>query len=92
MAQKLLSLSLDEFLCRFLLHVLPKGFVRIHNFGFLAKRVTLLPLCFHLLGSIQEAPAEPRASSTEDSPGFLVLPEMRWTDAARTLQHSLGTA
>ena len=35
--QKLLSLSLDEFLCRFLLHVLPKGFVRIRNFGFLAN-------------------------------------------------------
>ena len=30
--QKLLTLSLDEFLRRFLLHVLPKGFVRIRNF------------------------------------------------------------
>ena len=51
--QKLLTLSLDEFLRRFLLHVLPKGFVRIRNFGFLAnrKRATLLPLCFQLLGS-----------------------------------------
>jgi hypothetical protein len=43
--QKLLSLSVDEFLCRFLLHILPKGFVRIRSFGFLAnrKRATLLP-------------------------------------------------
>jgi hypothetical protein len=51
--QKLMTLSLDEFLRRFLLHVLPKGFVRIRNFGFLAnrRRATLLPLCFHLLGS-----------------------------------------
>ena len=51
--QKLLALSLDEFLRRFLLHVLPKGFVRIRNFGFLAnrRRATLLPLCFHLLAS-----------------------------------------
>jgi hypothetical protein len=51
--QKLLTLSFDEFLRRFLLHVLPKGFVRIRNFGFLAnrRRATLLPLCFHLLGS-----------------------------------------
>jgi hypothetical protein len=51
--QKLLPLSLDEFLCRFLLHILPKGFVRIRNFGFLAnrKRATLLPLCFQLLKS-----------------------------------------
>ncbi|MGA7224933.1 MAG: transposase, partial [Candidatus Acidiferrales bacterium] len=66
--QKLLSLSLDEFLCRFLLHILPKGFVRIRNFGFLAnrKRATLLPLCSQLLGSAQQPPAEPHPSSTED--------------------------
>ena len=51
--QKLLTLSLDEFLRRFLLHVLPKGFVRIRNFSVLAnrRRATLLPLCFHRLGS-----------------------------------------
>ena len=66
--QKLLSLSLDEFLCRFLLHILPKGFVRIRNFGFLAnrKRATLLPLCFQLLDSAQQPPAEPHGSGTED--------------------------
>jgi len=29
--QKLMTLSLDEFLRRFLLHVLPKGFVRIRT-------------------------------------------------------------
>ena len=47
--QKLMTLALDEFLRRFLLHLLPKGFVRIRNFGFLAnrRRATLLPLCFH---------------------------------------------
>ena len=68
--QKLLPLSVDEFLCRFLLHILPQGFVRIRNFGFLAnrKRGTLLPLCFHLRGSLHEAQAEQRASSTEDFP------------------------
>src|SRR5256885_7266346 len=50
--QKLLSLSVDEFLRRFLLHILPKSFVRIRNFGFLAnrKRAALLPLCFQFLG------------------------------------------
>jgi Putative transposase/Transposase zinc-binding domain len=55
--QKLMALSLDEFLRRFLLHLLPKGFVRIRNFGFLAnrRRATLLPLCFHLLGSAPQA-------------------------------------
>jgi Putative transposase len=61
--QKLLTVSLDEFLRRFLLHLLPKGFVRIRNFGFLAnrRRAALLPLCFHLLGAAQE----PQARMTE---------------------------
>src|SRR2546430_15253145 len=51
--QKLMTLSLDEFLSRFLLHLLPEGFVRIRNFGFLAnrKRATTLPLCFQLLSA-----------------------------------------
>src|SRR6266404_3179690 len=48
--QKPLTLSLDKFLRRFLLHILPQGFVRIRHFGFLAcrRRSTTLPLCFQL--------------------------------------------
>ena len=59
--QKLMTLSLDEFLRRFLLHLLPKGFVRIRHFGFLAnrRRATLLPLCFQLLGSTQQPQIKP---------------------------------
>jgi hypothetical protein len=46
-----MTLSAQEFLRRFLLHVLPRGFVRIRSFGFLAnrRRATLLPLCQRLL-------------------------------------------
>jgi hypothetical protein len=46
-----MTMSVDEFLRRFLLHLLPRGFVRIRNFGFLAnrQRAQLLPLCFGLL-------------------------------------------
>jgi len=75
--QKLLTLSADEFLRRFLFHLLPEGFVRIRNFGFLAnrKRATLLPLCFQLLGSAQEPQAEQRASSTEDAPDLWRCPK-----------------
>jgi hypothetical protein len=75
--QKLLTLSLDEFLRRFLLHLLPKGFVRIRHFGFLAnrKRATLLPLAFHLLGAVQKPRAEPHASSTPDSPDLWRCPQ-----------------
>jgi len=36
--QRLMTLSVEEFLRRFLLHVLPPGFVRIRHFGFLAHR------------------------------------------------------
>ena len=48
-----MTLSLDEFLRRFLLHLLPRGFVRIRHFGFLAsrRRAQLLPLCFAALDS-----------------------------------------
>ena len=37
-AEKLLTLDADEFLRRFLLHVLPSRFVRIRYYGFLANR------------------------------------------------------
>jgi hypothetical protein len=33
-----MTLTVTEFLRRFFLHVLPKGFVRIRHFGFLANR------------------------------------------------------
>jgi len=52
---------------RFLLHLLPEGFVRIRNFGFLAnrRRATTLPLCFQLLGSAPQT--EPEVSTTAPS-------------------------
>jgi Putative transposase/Transposase zinc-binding domain len=66
--QKLMTVSLDEFLRRFLLHLLPKGFVRIRNFGFLAnrRRATLLPRCFQLLGAPPDAKADQDVSSSND--------------------------
>jgi Putative transposase/Transposase zinc-binding domain len=67
--QKLRALSVNEFLCRFLLHILPQGFVRIRHFGFLAnrRRTTLLLLCFQLLRATPQPQAEQHASSTEDT-------------------------
>ena len=49
--KRLMTLPVDEFLRRFLLHLLPRGFMRIRNFGFLAnrRRAEFLPLCFRLL-------------------------------------------
>ena len=52
--QRLLTLALDEFLRRFLLHVLPSGFHRIRYYGFLtnSKRGALLPLCRRLIARV----------------------------------------
>jgi hypothetical protein len=61
--KRLMALAVDEFLRRFLLHLLPPGFVRIRNFGFLANRVTLLPLCFQLLGGAEKTTASETSSS-----------------------------
>jgi hypothetical protein len=63
--KRLMSLHVHEFLRRFLLHVLPKGFVRIRHFGFLStrNRSTLLPVCFRLLGA---AAAKPNRETVAD--------------------------
>lgn len=55
--QRLMTLSVDEFLRRFLLHLLPLSFVRIRHFGFLAnrRRAALLSLCFQFLGSATQS-------------------------------------
>ena len=65
--QRLMTLTAEEFLRRFLQHVLPPGFVRIRFFGFLSprKRGVLLPLCQQLLAtdassSVAAVPREKR--------------------------------
>jgi hypothetical protein len=67
--KRIMTLSADEFLRRFLLHVLPKGFVRIRFFGFLAnrRRATLLPICQQLLPA-QPAPCSPCPASPQPPP------------------------
>jgi len=67
--QRIMTLSADEFLRRFLLHVLPKGFVRIRFFGFLAnrRRATLLPICRQLL-AVQSTVGSPCPASPPPLP------------------------
>jgi hypothetical protein len=57
-ASRTMTVSTDEFLRRFLLHVLPKGFVRIRFFGFLAnrRRARDLPRCRHALTTRSRQP------------------------------------
>ena len=61
---KVMALGVDEFLRRFLLHVLPRGFVRIRHFGLLANRHrrATIARARHLLGG-----ATPTTASA-DSP------------------------
>ena len=56
--QRKMTLLATEFLRRFFLHVLPKGFVRIRYFGFLSNRFRAhcLPLCQQLLESDRPPP------------------------------------
>ena len=58
---KTMTLAADEFLRRFLLHVLPGGFVRIRHFGFLANRGrrAKLAVCRTLLAVAPPTPLLP---------------------------------
>jgi len=64
---KLMTLEADEFIRRFLLHVLPNGFMRIRHFGFLANRRKSKDLsrCRELLGLSAQVP-EPSKKTNQD--------------------------
>jgi hypothetical protein len=57
-ATKIMKLTPDEFIRRFLLHTLPDGFHRIRHFGFMANRhrAAKLTLCRELLDRERTAP------------------------------------
>ena len=63
--QKTMALAAEEFIRRFLIHVLPDGFHRIRYFGFLSNchRAQKLALCRELLGMV---PAEPATDPPAD--------------------------
>jgi hypothetical protein len=68
--QRPMSLDVQEFLRRFLLHVLPMGFVRIRYFGLFAhrNRKQLLPLCLRLLGEPSPPPSTTSPAATACRP------------------------
>jgi hypothetical protein len=63
---KIMTLAADEFLRRFLLHVVPRGFMRIRHFGLLANRTRrrALARCRDLLG--QSLPEHSRPESVAE--------------------------
>jgi hypothetical protein len=65
--RKVMSLEADEFIRRFLLHVLPDGFHRIRHYGYLANghRAPKLAQCRRLLAAPAPAPLAPAADYRE---------------------------
>jgi len=63
--QKTMTLQAEEFIRRFLLHVLPEGFQRIRYYGFLANRYRQQKLarCRDLLDTSQPEPAASKVNS-----------------------------
>jgi len=59
-----MTLAATEFIRRFLLHVLPKGFMKIRHYGFMANRARTIKrdLCRQLLNM----PSVPDATSADD--------------------------
>jgi hypothetical protein len=67
--QKVMTVSADQFLRRFLIHVLPKGLVRIRHFGLFAnrKRSASLLRC-RLLLNVAAPPPQPAPSAQIQCP------------------------
>ena len=86
-AKKTLTLAAHEFIRRFLLHVLPKGFTRIRHFGFLASRSKAADLlrCRQLLGVAPKLPA-PEEETARD-----LLAQLTGTNLTLCLHCQRGT-
>jgi predicted Zn-ribbon and HTH transcriptional regulator len=84
---KSMALGAQEFIRRFLLHVLPDGFMRIRHFGFLANRAKkhALPQCRKLLGLSPALPEMPKRSAQD------LLRELTGIDLSRCPSCKLGT-
>jgi hypothetical protein len=74
--QRLMTVTADEFLRRFLLHTLPRGFVRIRFCGFLAnrRRGELLPVCRQLLQVVLPQNSTATDASASGAPGAWLCP------------------
>jgi putative transposase/transposase-like zinc-binding protein len=96
--QKLMTITAEEFLRRFLLHTLPRGFVRIRFCGFLAnrRRGAALPFCQTLLRTRPSPttfiPANPPCQGVWRCPGCggpmtvvekLTAQQIRWRSTGR---------
>jgi Putative transposase/Transposase zinc-binding domain len=86
---RLKSMTLDahEFIRRFMLHVLPDGFMRVRHYGLLANRTKKhsLPQCRKLLGLNPALPEIPKLSAQD------LLRELTGIELSRCPSCKLGT-
>lgn len=77
-AVKEMTLDIREFTRRFLLHILPRGFVRIRHYGLLANRCRRekLACCRKLLEYVENQPTLARAREVDNSCGTDLDPKM----------------
>ena len=93
-----MTVSADEFLRRFLLHVLPGGFVRIRYFGFLANRcrAASLEVCRNLLGEREPVREESAVKSSATWPcprcsaAMVIVQRLSAAQALRYLNAAAG--
>ena len=83
-----MTLPVNEFIRRFLLHILPDGFMRIRHFGFLANRSKKqnLSRCRQLLGLNPELP---QASDKTIRQQLLELTGIDWFQCPRCKQGTM---
>ncbi len=69
-AQRTMTLEAAEFIRRFLMHVLPSGFMRIRHYGYLANRYRRqkLEICRRLLGCDEPTPPQGDVGSPASQP------------------------
>jgi hypothetical protein len=87
-----MTLDADEFIRRFLLHVLPRGFMRLRHYGFLANRhkARTLRRCRELLGQPAEPPPR-RAKSVVQWMQEVTGIDLTHNVRAVALAHSYGS-
>ncbi len=83
---KTMKLPVEQFIDRFLLHVLPKGFKRVRHFGYLANHSKkLFSRCRQLLGLSPDLPAITKKSTHE------LMLQLTGVDITRCPRCKVGT-
>ena len=93
--QKVMTVSAEEFLRRFLLHVLPRGLVRIRHFGLFANRnrTAALARCRELLGTpaISDPPPTPEPHCPSCSGSMVIMERLSCAQLFFRMPTSLST-